>query len=133
MHEKSVFLTKRIEPRTFKAVDGRTLKSPGEVQISPTLNTMTAKYRLRNLCARIIPHEDANVVSGAASAGEIVLGNHFLVKADLGVTKLRRRKPRENHLYHLWDSIVPEIDYKNWETDSRVSRFPRGDQIHRPR
>ena len=86
LHRNSVFLPTRNEPRTFKAVDGRVLNSPGEVQISPMITTVAGKCRLRNLCARIVPDEDANVVPGAACAGDIVLGNPFLIKAGLDVT-----------------------------------------------
>lgn len=62
LHGKSAFLPTRNESRTLRAVNGHVVSSPGEVWIRPMLSTVAGKYRLRNLCARIVPDEDAGVV-----------------------------------------------------------------------
>ena len=73
-------------PKTFKAVDGHIFKSPGTVKICPTIKTVAGPCCLRNVKAYIMPCTDTNVIPGADCAGEIVLGNPFLVHSGLDVT-----------------------------------------------
>ncbi|CAN8068627.1 unnamed protein product [Agarophyton chilense] len=72
--------------KTFKAVDRHTFKSPGMVQLCPTIKTVAGPCRLRNIKAYIMPCKDTTLLPGADCAGEIVLGNLFLVHSGLDVT-----------------------------------------------
>ncbi len=44
---------------------------------------MSVRCRLRNVNVKILSHNDNHVVLGNASAGEIILGNPFLVASGL--------------------------------------------------
>lgn len=72
--------------KTFKAVDGTSLKSPGMVQLCPTRKTVAGPCRLRNIKANIMPCTDTTLASVADCADEIVLENAFVVHSGLDVT-----------------------------------------------
>ncbi|CAN8067564.1 unnamed protein product [Agarophyton chilense] len=82
--------------KTFKAVDVHTFKSPGMVQLCPTITTVAGPCRLRNIKAYIMPCNDNTLLPGAYSTVEIVLGNPFLVPSGLDVTDFLA-----NNIYHL--------------------------------
>jgi len=72
--------------KSFKAVDGHSFKSSGMVQLCPTIKTVAGPCRLRNIKAFIMPCDDVSIMPGADCAGEIILGNPFLVHSGLDVT-----------------------------------------------
>lgn len=86
-NSKSVFLPTLDQAETFKTIDGRTAQSPGKVQISPVLNPLDEKFCLPNFHMHVFPNEDKAVRIGTACADKIVLGNPFLLQADLTVAK----------------------------------------------
>lgn len=85
LNRKSVCLPTLNQVETFKTVDGRSVQSPGQVQIIPVLKTSAGKCRICNLQMLIVPDKDQNIRNGAAWTGEIVLGNPFLLRAGFNV------------------------------------------------
>ncbi len=53
------------------------------MQIRPKLSTVAG---LRNIKAHIVPCDETTAFDGASCAGEIILGNPFLVHSGLNVT-----------------------------------------------
>ena len=76
----------KTQTSSFQAVDGHTIPSQGQVQINPTLDTVAGPCKLRNITAFIMPCSSQSTTQGAACAGEIVLGNPFLLHSGLNVS-----------------------------------------------
>lgn len=85
--DQGVFLPTRLlsKPESLKAIDGHTVHSKGTAQINPLIQTMAGPCRLRNVNVKILSDNDNHVSPGNDCAGEIILGNPFLVKSGLNV------------------------------------------------
>lgn len=112
--DKGIFLpivlpTKKV---TFKSVDGHPVHSPGIAEVSPLLQTIAGPCRLRNIRAHIMADKDDCAKPGNACAGELVLGNPFLIRSGLNVKDFVA-----NNLSHL-----ASIDYGELQREEAPSK-----------
>ena len=85
--DHGVFLPTRLlsQAEKLQAIDGHVVYSKGTAQINPIIQTMAGPCRLRNVKVKILSDNDIHVVPGNACAGEIILGNPFLIASGLNV------------------------------------------------
>lgn len=84
--EMSIFSQMVTYTQTFKTVDNCVVQSPGQVQISPALNTSAGKRRSRNLLKRFVHDENSSIRTVGAWAGTTVYESSFRLIAGLSVT-----------------------------------------------
>lgn len=85
--DHGVFLPTRLfsSPEKLKAVDGHLVQSKGVTQVSPLIQTVAGPCRLRNVNVQIMEDKDPYVQPNNPCAGEIILGNPFLITSGLDV------------------------------------------------
>ena len=112
--DKGIFLPTRLlsEPKKLTAVDGHVVLSRGKCQMSPSVDTMAGPCRLRNLHLSILENNESHIRPGHSCAGEIILGNPFLVASGLDV---------KDFLASNLEKLA-SIDYGTLETLSVPSR-----------
>lgn len=99
-------------PEKLKAVDGHIVHSRGTTQICPKVNTMAGPCTLHNVNVKILSDKDAHVFPGYDCAGEIILGNPWLVHSGLNVKDF------------LADNIerLASIDYGNLQVQEETAK-----------
>lgn len=89
------------EHKTFKSVDGNLFRTPGKVQICPTIKNVAGTCRLRSTRAHTMSFNDEIAFPGADFAGEIMLETPFLVHSGLDFTDFFA-----NNIDHLFFLIM---------------------------
>lgn len=88
------------------------MHSKGTNQVNTLIQTMNSPCRLRNIKVKILAGIDTHVRSGNAYAGEIILGNQFLVASGLNV---------KNFLADYIDRLS-SIDYGNLDSEEETAK-----------
>lgn len=102
LNGKSIFLWTPNDKWEFNCVDGKVVQSAVQVHISSLLYTAAGKSRRHDFRLHIFLDEDSVACPGAEFAGEIILGNSSLFRAELNVIAFLTE-----NLQHL-----SSIDYK---------------------
>lgn len=105
LNSKQIFLSILIQAQTFKAVNGSSVRSPSQIEISQVLSTSSGKSCPRNSRMDTVLDEDTTVWDRVTCSGEIVLGNPFFRKAgpniaDFIAENLERRSSVDYYYVH---------------------------------
>lgn len=108
-NSKSIISPTLKQSQTFKTVDRCTVRSSGQVESSPALNTSTVKCCQRNLHMHIVPDGDTSVQDVAASSEDVVLGNSFLSELSLNVSDFVSDNHKHFFLFTTAMSAVSQL------------------------